>query len=135
MRFTNKQNEMTTNPKLSAIADILSKLTALEAKELANILETDYGIKGVQTITEFKPAGTEPVPEIEQTEFDVILKEIGGQKLQVIKKVKEIIGLGLKEAKELVDSAPCLLKEKALKVEAQTLKTELENIGAAVELK
>ena len=135
MRFTNKQNEMTTNPKLSAIADILSKLTALEAKELANILETDYGIKGVQTITEFKPAGTEPVPEIEQTEFDVILKEIGGQKLQVIKKVHDVMGLGLKEAKALVDSAPCLLREKILKAEVTILKAELENLGAVIEVK
>jgi large subunit ribosomal protein L7/L12 len=108
----------------------------LEAKELVRILEEDYGIKGAQTmVTDFKPAETEPVPDVEQTEFNIILKEIGGQKLQVIKKVKEIIGLGLKEAKELVDSAPCLLREKALKAEAQLLKTELENLGAVIELK
>lgn len=124
---------MSTNPKLFEIADTLSKLTVLEAKELVRILEEDYGIKGTQTIvSDFIP---EPVPEVEQTEFTVILKEIGGQKMQVIKKVKEIIGLGLKESKELVDSAPCVLKEKALKVEAQTLKTELENLGAVIELK
>jgi large subunit ribosomal protein L7/L12 len=127
---------MATDPKLFAIADTLSKLTVLEAKELVRILEEDYGIKGAQTIvTDFKPAETEPVPEVEQTEFDIILKEVGGQKLQVIKKVKEIIGLGLKESKELVDSAPCLLRKKALKAEVQLLKTELENLGAVIELK
>jgi len=127
---------MSTNPKLFEIADTLSKLTVLEAKELVRILEEDYGIKGAETmVTDFKPAETEPVPDVEQTEFNIILKEIGGQKLQVIKKVKEIIGLGLKEAKELVDSAPCLLREKALKAEAQLLKTELENLGAVIELK
>jgi len=124
---------MATNPKLFEIADILSKLTVLEAKELVRILEEDYEIKGAQTIvSDFLP---EPVPEVEQTEFNVYLKEVGGQKLQVIKKVKDITGLGLKEAKELVDSAPCLLREKVMKVEAQTLKTELENVGAIVEVR
>jgi large subunit ribosomal protein L7/L12 len=136
MRFTNKIIEkMATNPKLFEIADTLSKLTVLEAKELVRILEEDYGIKGAEKIAEFKPAGTEPVPEVEQTEFSVYLKESGGQKLQVIKKVKEIMGLGLKESKELVDSAPCLLREKILKVEAETLRTELQNLGATVEVK
>jgi large subunit ribosomal protein L7/L12 len=126
---------MATDPKLFAIADTLSKLTVLEAKELVRILEEDYGIKGAETIVTTGPAECPVAPEVEQTEFNIILKEIGGQKLQVIKKVKEIIGLGLKEAKELVDSAPCLLKEKALKAEAQLLKTELENLGAVIELK
>lgn len=126
---------MATNPKLFEIADTLSKLTVLEAKELVRILEEDYGIKGAQTqsiVSDFQP---EYVPVVEQTEFNVYLKEAGGQKLQVIKKVKEITGLGLKEAKELVDSAPCLLREKVMKVEAQTLKTELENVGAIVEVR
>ena len=104
---------MATNPKLFEIADTLSKLTVLEAKELVRILEEDYGIKapesGIHLVGDFPVTVT---PEVEQTEFNVYLKEIGGQKLQVIKKIKEITGLGLKEAKELVDSAPCLLRGK-----------------------
>jgi len=128
--------KMATNPKLFEIADTLSKLTVLEAKELVRILEEDYGIKapesGIHLVGDFPVTVT---PEVEQTEFNVYLKEIGGQKLQVIKKIKEITGLGLKEAKELVDSAPCLLRGKVMKVEAQTLKTELENVGAIVEVR
>jgi large subunit ribosomal protein L7/L12 len=135
MRFANDPAEPTTptNPKLSSIAYTLSKLTVLEAKELADILENDFGIKKAKT--EFKPAGYEPVPEVEQTEFNVYLKEIGNQKLQVIKKVHEVMGLGLKEAKALVDSTPCLLKEKILKAEVTTIKAELENVGAVVEVR
>jgi large subunit ribosomal protein L7/L12 len=126
---------MTTNQKLFAIADTLSKLTVLEAKELVDILEKDYGIKGAQNIT---PVGIVPIIEavtIEQTEFDIYLKEIGGQKLYVIKKVNELLKLGLKESKDLVDSCPCLLKKSATKIDAQTFKTELENVGAVVEVK
>ena len=137
MRFSNKENEktMATNPKLFAIADTLSKLTVLEAKELVNILENDYGIKGVQTITGFKPSGDEPVPVVEQTEFDVYLKEIGGQKLQVIKKTKELFNLTLLEAKALVESAPCKIKEKASKEEAENIKKEFEIFEALVEIR
>lgn len=135
MRFTNKNEKMITNPKLFAIADTLSKLTVLEAKELVNILEIEYGILPNMPTLFNGTMPVEEVPEIEQTEFSVYLKEIGGQKLQVIKKVKEIIGLGLKESKELVDSAPCLLKEKIMKVEAETLRTELQNLGAVIEVR
>ena len=126
---------MATNPKLFAIADTLSKLTVLEAKELVDILEKDYGIKPAQHIT---PVGIVPAVEVvkvEQTEFNVYLKEIGGQKLHVIKKVNELLRLGLKESKDLVDSCPCLLKEKISKNDAQTFKTELENVGAVIEIK
>lgn len=126
---------MVTNPKLFAIADTLSKLTVLEAKELVNILEIEYGILPNMPILFNGIMPVEEVPEIEQTEFNVYLKEIGGQKLQIIKKVKEITGLGLREAKELVDSAPCLLREKIMKIEAETLRTELQNIGAVIEVK
>ena len=139
MRFSNKENEktikMATNPKLFAIADTLSKLTVLEAKELVNILENDYGIKGAQTITEFRPAGDEPVPVVEQTEFDVYLLEPGVQKLQVIKVIKQITGLGLIEAKTLVDSAPCKIKEKVSKDEAEALVAPLRELMAKIEIK
>jgi large subunit ribosomal protein L7/L12 len=136
MRFTNKTVEkMATNPKLFAIADTLSKLTVLEAKELVEILENDYGIKPANVSV---PVGIVPAVEVvtvEQTEFDVYLKEIGGQKLHVIKKVNELMRLGLKESKELVDRCPGLLKEKVSKADAQGFKTELENVGAVIEIK
>jgi large subunit ribosomal protein L7/L12 len=137
MRFTNKINEkMATNPKLFEIADTLTKLTVLEAKQLIDILEKDYGIKGAQNIVQ-KSVTTEEnkVAVVEQTEFNVYLKEIGNQKLQVIKKVKEITNSGLKEAKDLVDSAPCLLREKVSKADAEIIRTELQNLFAVVEIK
>jgi len=125
---------MATNPKLFAIADTLSKLTVLEAKELIDILENDYGIKPAKNTIQTNTIEKEVVV-VEQTEFDVFMKEIGPQKLQIVKKVKEITGLGLKESKELVDSTPCLLREKVMKVEAEALRTELQNLGAVIEVK
>ena len=136
MRFTNKIVEkMATNPKLFAIADTLSKLTVKEAKELVNILENDYGIKAAQSIT---PVGIVPAVEVvaaEQIEFDVYLKEVGGQKLQIIKKAKELRNLTLIEAKTLVESAPCKILEKTSKENALVFKTELEIFGAVVEIR
>jgi large subunit ribosomal protein L7/L12 len=127
---------MATDPKIFAIADTLANLTVLEAKELIDILENDYGIKPAQSgISIVTPKNEINIPEPEQTEFNVYLKEVGNQKLQVIKKVKEIIGLGLKESKELVDSAPCLLREKVSKAEAEIIRTELENLFAKIEVK
>ena len=125
---------MATDPKLFKIADTLSKLTVLEAKELVRILEEDYDIKAPKIAPTFIPT-MEPVVEVEQTEFDVYLKEAGGQKLQIVKKVKEIMGLGLRDAKDLIYSALCLLRKSALKVEADLLKIELENLGAIVEIR
>jgi large subunit ribosomal protein L7/L12 len=126
---------MATDPKLFAMADTLSKLTVLEAKELVRILEEDYGIKGAQTIAPVSIVPTEEEVVVEQTEFDVYLKEIGLQKLQVIKKVKELFGLTLLEAKNLVESAPSKIKEKVSKEEAENLKKELELFGAVLEIK
>jgi|ERR1035437_1286498 large subunit ribosomal protein L7/L12 len=125
----------TENPKLFAIADTLSKLTVLEAKQLIDILENEYGIKGAQNITSVGIVPTVEAVTVEQTEFDVYLKEIGGQKIYVIKKVNEYLKLGLRESKELVDKCPCLLAGKISKFDAQTLKTELENVGAVIEIK
>jgi large subunit ribosomal protein L7/L12 len=133
MKFTNKQNKMTTNPKLLAIADTLSKLTASEAKELGTILEMDYGIKRVQSIVStFEPG--EPIPA-EQTEFDAYLLEPGVQRLQVIKTVKQILNLSLIEAKNLVESAPCKLKGKISKDEAEALVAPLRDLMAKIEIK
>ena len=127
---------MPTDPKLFEIADKLSKLTVKEAIQLVRILEEDYGIKGTQSVvTEYVMPGDGITEIVEKTEFNVILKEIGPQKLQVIKAVKEATGLGLKESKELVDSAPCVLKEKILKAECDTIKTILENVGAVIEIR
>lgn len=125
---------MTTNPKLFEIADTLSKLTVLEAKELLNILENDYGIKAPESIVKQSVVEEKPII-IEQTEFNIYLKETGAQKLQIVKKVKELLNLGLVEAKSLVDSAPCLLREKISKTDVEILKTELENLGAIIEIK
>jgi large subunit ribosomal protein L7/L12 len=136
MRFTNKIVEkMATNPKLFAIADTLSKLTVKEAKELVDILENDYDIKPANLSVPVGIVPTIEVVTIKQTEFDVYLKEIGGQKLHVIRKVNEHLRLGLKESKELVDRCPGLLKGKVSKTDAQTFKTELESVGAVIEIR
>ena len=137
MRFTNKINEkMATNPKLFAIADTLTKLTVLETKELISILENDYGIKPAQNVVGLNPSVlAEEIAKPEQTEFDVILKEIGGQKLKLIVKIKELRNLGLVEAKTLIESAPCKLLEKVSKENATQFKTELEILGATIEIK
>jgi large subunit ribosomal protein L7/L12 len=125
---------MATKSKLLEIADALSKLTALEAKELSLILENDYNIKA-KSISVPVQTPTIEFLEKEQIEFDIYLNEIGGQKLQVIKKVNELLGLGLKESKELVDSVPCLLRKKVLTAEAQTIKKDFESINAIIEIK
>jgi len=126
---------MATNPKLFEIADTLSKLTVLEAKELLSILENDYGIKGNNAMI---PVGVVPTFEVvakEQTEFDVYLKEVGGQRLPIIKKVNEMLKLGLKESKELVDRVPCIICEKVSNIVAQSFRTEFENLGAVIEIR
>ena len=122
------------NEKLFGIAERLSNLTVSESKQLMDILENDYGIKGNQIITPTFVSVYEPVV-IEQTEFDVFLKEIGLQKLQVIKKVKDLNNLSLLEGKALVESAPCLLKEKLSREVAESYKKELEEFGALIEIK
>jgi len=122
------------NEKLLEIANRLSKLTVLESKQLMGILEIDYGIKGNQTIEPVYISDYQPV-YVEQTEFDVYLKEIGGLKLQVIKKVKELNNLNLLEAKSLVESSPCLLKGKLSKEDSEKYKKELDEFGAVIEIK
>ena len=122
---------------LKAFAEQLVNLTVKDVKELADILKEEYGIEpAAAAVAVAAPAaGGAAAAEAEQTEFDVILKSAGAAKLAVVKLVKELTGLGLKEAKEVVDKAPAPLKEKVSKEEANSLKTQLEEAGAEVELK
>jgi large subunit ribosomal protein L7/L12 len=121
---------------LKKLAEELVNLTVKEVNELAGILKSEYGIEPAAAAAVAVAAG--PVEEAEekvQTEFDVILKAAGQSKLAVVKLVKELTGLGLKEAKEVVDGAPKAIKEKVSKDEAESLKSQLEEAGAEVELK
>ena len=123
---------------LKQLAEALVNLTVKEVNELAGILKDEYGIEpAAAAVAVAGPAagsGEEAVA-VEQTEFDVILKAAGQAKLGVVKLVKELTGLGLKEAKELVDAAPKAIKEKVSKDEAAALKSQLEEAGAEVEIK
>lgn len=117
------------------IAEQLVNLTIKEANELAQILEDEYGIKPAATAVAAAPAGEAQADAgEEQTEFTVMLKSPGSNKIAVIKEVRAITGLGLKEAKELVDSAPSKVKEDIEKAEAESLKEKLTEAGAEVEL-
>lgn len=117
------------------IAEQLVNLTVKEANELANFLEEEYDIKPAAAGVAVAAGGGEGGGEEEQTEFDVVLKGPGDKKIAVIKEVRSITGLGLKEAKELVDNAPNPVKEGVSKEEAEDLKSKLEDAGAEVELK
>ena len=121
---------------LKAFAEQLVNLTVKEVNELAQILKDEYGIEpAAAAVAVAGPAGdAAPVAE-EKTTFDVILKEAGGSKLAVVKLVKDLTGLGLKEAKDLVDGAPKEVKTGVSKDEANALKTQLEEAGAVVEVK
>jgi large subunit ribosomal protein L7/L12 len=120
---------------LKAFAEQLVNLTVKEVNELAQILKDEYGIEpAAAAVAVAGPAAAEAVAE-EKTQFDVILTSPGGAKLQIVKLVKELTGLGLKEAKELVDGAPKAVKEGVSKEEAESVKSQLEEAGAEVELK
>ena len=122
---------------LKEFAEQLVNLTVKEVNELAQILKDEYGIEPAAAAVAVAagPAAGAAAAEEEKTEFDVILKEAGAQKLAVVKAVKELTGLGLKEAKELVDGAPKAVKEGISKDEAEGLKKALEEVGAVIELK
>ena len=122
---------------LKKLAEELVNLTVKDVKELADILKEEYGIEpaAAAAVVAAPAAGGAEAGGAAQTEFDVILKSGGAAKLCVVKLVKELTGLGLKEAKELVDKAPAPLKEKVSKEEAEQLKAQLEEAGAEVELK
>ena len=121
---------------IKALAEELVNLSVKDVQELAQVLEEVYGIKpAAAAVVVAADGGNGAAAEAEQTEFDVILKAAGAAKLQVIKVVKEALGLGLKEAKDIVDGAPSTVKEKISKAEAEQLKATLEEAGAEVELK
>jgi len=122
---------------LKAFAEQLVSLTVKEVNELAKILKDEYGIEpaAAGAVMVAGPVADAVAAVEEKTQFDVILKSAGAAKLQVVKLVKELTSLGLKEAKELVDSAPKSLKEGVTKDEAEGLKKQLEEVGAEVEIK
>jgi large subunit ribosomal protein L7/L12 len=123
---------------LAKIVDDLSKLTVLEAAELSKLLEEKWGVSAAAPVAVAAAAGgaaAAAAPVEEKTEFDVILTEAGAQKINVIKEVRAITGLGLKEAKDLVEGAPKPVKEAVSKADADKFKAQLEGAGAKVELK
>ncbi|HON52086.1 MAG TPA: 50S ribosomal protein L7/L12 [Bacteroidales bacterium] len=124
---------------LKKLAEELVNLSVKDVKELADILKQEYGIEpaAAAAVAVAAPAagGGAAAAAAEQTEFDVIMKSAGAAKLQVVKVVKDITGLGLKEAKDIVDGAPKAVKEKVSKEEAENIKKQLEEAGAEVELK
>ncbi|MCT8990971.1 50S ribosomal protein L7/L12 [Chelativorans sp. SCAU2101] len=123
---------------LAKIVEDLSNLTVLEAAELSKMLEEKWGVSAAAPVAVAAVAGGAAAPAAaaeEKTEFDVILADAGAQKINVIKEVRAITGLGLKEAKDLVESAPKPVKEGVAKDEAEKIKAQLEGAGAKVELK
>jgi len=123
---------------LSKIVDELSQLTVMEAAELSKLLEEKWGVSAAAPVAMMAaggPAAGAAAEVEEKTDFDVVLAEIGANKINVIKEVRAITGLGLKEAKDLVEAAPKAVKEGATKEEADKLKAQLEGAGAKVELK
>jgi len=120
---------------LSKIVDQLSSLTVLEAADLAKMLEEKWGVSAAAAVAVAGPAAAAAAPAEEKTEFTVMLMAAGDKKIEVIKEVRAITGLGLKEAKDLVEGAPKPVKEGVNKDEAEKVKAQLEKAGAKVELK
>lgn len=116
------------------IIEAIKSMTVLELNELVKACEEEFGVSAAAPVAVVGEGGGAAAAE-EQTEFNVILAEVGGEKIKVIKAVREVTGLGLKEAKELVDGAPGTIKEGAEKAEAEAIKAKLEEVGAKVELK
>lgn len=120
---------------IKKFAEELVNLSVKDVQELAKVLKEEYGIEPAAAVAVAAGPAAGPAAAAEQTEFDVILKSAGQAKLQIVKAVKEITGLGLKEAKELVDGAPKAVKEKISKAEAEQIKAQLEEAGGEVEVK
>src|SRR5690625_436520 len=116
------------------IIDAIKEMSVLELNELVKAIEEEFGVTAAAPVAVAGGAGGAEAAE-EQSEFDVVLAEVGGSKINVIKAVREITGLGLKEAKGLVDEAPKAIKEGVAKEEAEEIKAKLEEVGATVELK
>ena len=124
------------NEKVTNLMEEVKGLTVLELSELVKALEEEFGVSASAPAAAAAPAAGEAAPAAaEQTEFDVMITAAGDQKIKVIKAVREITGLGLKDAKALVDEAPKAVKEGATKEEAEEIKTKLEEVGASVEVK
>ena len=120
--------------KITSIIETLKGLTVLELSELVHAVEEEFGVSAAAAVAVAAPAEAAAAVE-EKTEFDVVLAEVGAEKIKVIKAVREITGLGLAEAKALVDGAPKTLKEAVSKDDAEAAKAKLEEVGAKVELK
>ena len=120
---------------LQKIVDTLSGLTVLEAAELAKMLEEKWGVSAAAPVAMMAAAGAAAAPVEEKTEFNVILTAAGAQKINVIKEVRAVTSLGLKEAKDLVEGAPKAVKEGVNKEEAEKIKKQIEDAGGTVELK
>lgn len=120
--------------KINALIEEVKGLTVLELSELVHALEEEFGVSAAAMAAPAAGGAAAPAAE-EKTEFDVVLAEVGANKMAVIKTVKEVTGLGLKEAKDLVDNAPKTLKEAASKADAEEMKKKLEEAGAKIELK
>src|SRR5712672_1320833 len=120
---------------LQKIVDDLSSLTVLEAAELAKLLEEKWGVSAAAAVAVAGPGAAGAAPAEEKTEFTVVLAAVGDKKIEVIKEVRALTGLGLKEAKDLVEGAPKNVKEGVNKDEAAKIKATLEKVGAKVELK
>ena len=121
--------------KITAMIEELKTLSVLELSELVHAVEEEFGVSAAAAVAVAGPAAAGAAAVEEKTEFDVVLAEAGGEKIKVIKAVREITGLGLADAKALVDGAPKTLKEAAPKEEAEEIKKKLEEVGAKVELK
>ncbi len=120
--------------KATQVLDLIKELSLIEINELVSAMEEEFGVSAAAPVA-VAAAGAAGAAAEEKTEFDVVLAEVGAEKIKVIKAVREITGLGLKEAKELVEGAPKTLKEAAKKEEADEIKAKLEEVGAKVEVK
>ena len=121
--------------KITAMIEELKTLTVLELSELVKAVEEEFGVSAAAAVAVAAPAAGGAAAAEEKTEFDVILAEAGAEKIKVIKAVREITGLGLAEAKAVVDGAPKTIKEAVAKEEAEEMKAKLEEVGATIELK
>ena len=121
--------------KITAIIEELKTLTVLELSELVHAVEEEFGVSAAAAVAVAAPAGDAAAAVVEKTEFDVILKSAGPEKIKVIKVVRDVTGLGLKEAKEAVEGAPKVLKEGVSKAEAESIQKKFEEVGAKITLK
>ena len=121
--------------KIAAMIEEIKALTVLELSELVKAVEEEFGVSAAAAVAVAAPAAGGAAAAEEKTEFDVVLKEVGAEKIKVIKAVREITGLGLAEAKAIVDGAPKTLKEAVAKDEAEAMKTKIAATGAEVEVK